>query len=146
MSVKSTLLFYLCHRAQESHFAGWQHNRKKCWERGENNDTNSVQVCVQALGPVYQILRVLQLTSLWPLKRKYWTPIHPSRLFLTLLCPFIPSSYLLFSSLVLFLWEVSESGSDQRYQGGKTVRKPTSLNQIVNIWWTVPPWISHSIP
>lgn len=50
-------------------------------------------------------LFVLRLTQLWPLKRKYWTPIHPSSLFLCLPCTF--SFYLLFFSLVLLLLEVS---------------------------------------
>lgn len=79
--------------------------QKEVLRKSKNNDTNSVQVCVYTLGPVYQG-PALKLTRLLPLKKIYWTPIHPSSLFLTLLCPFF-SSYTLLFSLVRLLWEVS---------------------------------------
>lgn len=51
-------------------------------------------------------LFVLKLTQLWPLKRKYWTPIHPPSLFLCLPCPFF-LSICSFSLCFFFLWEGS---------------------------------------
>ena len=89
-------------------------------------------------------LFALELTRLWPLQRKYWTPTHHCSLFFTLLCPFS------LSILSFSLWFVS-CGKSLRAavttdtRGKKTEWKPTSLGLIVNIWWTVPPWISHSI-
>lgn len=145
VSEETTLPFHLCHWAQESHFASWQHKRKKCWEGGKTMAQTVYKFVFKPRDMCIKTLLVLKLTRLWPLKRKYWIPYA----LLALSLPF----FALFSLSVLSfpLWFFSCGKSLRALvtidtKGKKTVRKPTSLHQIINIWWAVPPWIYHSLP
>lgn len=87
-----------------------------------------------------ETLAALKLTGGWPLKGKYWTPIHPSCLFLTILCPPSPPAFILCFSFGLISCRVSFRVAvtiDTR-RGKKPVeRKKRERKTLCSTWWLI---------